>query len=101
MAGATTQYDSGTDVGRRGRGSGPEVTLRELLGRAAEQGGDALDVMGHRERVERAQAGEHPAACHEQADVAGQRGRVAGYVGEPGRAVFGRAKVLDDLAGQP
>ena len=63
------------------------------------QEGDALDVVGHREQVEGAQA--RPASSRgpaEGADVAGQRGRVAGDVGDRPRR---RAATSASTTGAP
>src|SRR5580693_9857079 len=58
-------------------------------------------MVGHREGVERAQALQSPPALGEQADVTGQRGRVAGYVAVPFAPVSRSREVIDDLARQP
>ena len=41
-------------------------------------------MVGHRERVERPEALEPPAAAGEEGQVARERGRIARYVDEPG-----------------
>ena len=70
------------------------LTLRNRLSGATSPDGchqvsgqrrHALHVVGHRERVERAQAVERPAALDQQSEVAGERGGVAGHVREPRR----------------
>ena len=47
------------------------------------QGGHAFHVVGHGERIERAERAELPAGLGEHRDVTGQRGRVTGHVGHP------------------
>src|SRR5690606_20257173 len=77
---------------RPGASSSPD----DLAGPSAGfQRGDALDVMRHREQVERADVDQPPAAITVVADVPGQRRRVAGDVRRP--PGVDPAEQVDDL----